>query len=66
MWSLKGIVVSVIAPEESIRPSITSIGFGIFILLLGMLCVRANTISIKHDVALESNIAFVFRVVEPH
>jgi hypothetical protein len=66
IWSLKGIVVSVIAPEESVRPSITSTGIGRFILLLGMLCVRANTISIKHEVAPESNKAFVFRVVEPH
>ena len=66
MWSLKGIVESVIAPEESVRPSITSTGIGRVILLLGMLCVRANMISIKHDVAPESSKAFVFRVVTPN
>ena len=66
MWRLKGIVVSVIAPEESVRPSITSTGIGTVILLLGMLCVHANMMSIKHEVAPESNNAFVFRVLEPN
>ena len=66
MWSLKGIGVSVIAPKESIQPSITSTRIMRVILLLGMLCVYANMMSIKHDVAPESNKAFVFRVVEPH
>ena len=66
MWSLKGIVVYVIAPEESIRPSITSTRIERVILLLGMLCVCANLMSIKHDVAPESSKAFVFRVIEPH
>jgi hypothetical protein len=66
MWRPKGIVVLVMAPEESIRPSITSTGIGTVNLLLGMLCFRANMMSIKHDVAPESNKAFVFRVVEPN
>ena len=66
MWSLKEIVVYVLAPEESIRPSITSTRIERVTLLLGMLCVCANLMSIKHDVAPESSKAFVFRVIEPH
>ena len=66
MWSIKGIVESVIALEESVRPLITSIGIERVILLLGMLCSCANMISTKHDVAPESSKAFVFRVVTPN
>ena len=66
MWILKGFVVYVIASEESVQTSITSTGIKRVILLHGTLCVCAHMMSIKHNVAPESNKDFVFRVVEPN
>jgi hypothetical protein len=47
-------VVSVIALEESICPSIASIGIGLDKWTGGNLCLRTNVSSIKHVVAPES------------
>jgi hypothetical protein len=56
----------VIAPEESARPSITSTGIGGVTLTHGMLCACIKLISIKLDVAPESNNAFVSKDVKPN
>ena len=64
--SIKGIVLSLIAPDESDGPSITSPGIGIVFRITGMPRVQANAMSIKQDVAPESSKAIVWRVIEPN
>ena len=50
-------MASVIAPEESMRPSIASTGIGLDNRTTGNLCLRTNLSSIKHVVAPESRSA---------
>ena len=54
---MRGTVALVTALEESIRPSIASIGIGLDNQTMGNFCLRMNISSIKHVVALESSSA---------
>ena len=53
MVPMSGTVASMTAPEESIHPSISSIGIGFDNRTIGKLCLRTNVSSIKQVFAPE-------------